>query len=281
MSGTLPSESRAEKFRQVSHQLLCLNDISEEVVQRFWDLDSIGIIDKKGEIDPVLTEFEQCVSFSENRYEVSLPWKRSGGHRLLNNETLTRKRLDSLNKRLDKNPDLQKRYDEAIMEMENIGVVQEIPEKEMVSAYPTYYMPHHPVVKESRVTTKVRPVFDASAPGRNGVSLNDCLETGPSLLPNLPEILIRFRRWKVALTADITKAFLQIKVRREDQDVHRFLWKTKGKVKVMRFTRVPFGNKSSPFLLNATIKHHLSLLDTTKVVQELVENLYVDDIRSY
>ncbi|XP_068245362.1 uncharacterized protein [Palaemon carinicauda] len=81
-----------------------------------------------------------------------------------------------------------------------------------------------PVVRESSNSTKVRPVFDASAVGYNGISLNDCLECGPSLNPDLVGVLIKFRRWKVALTADITKAFLQIKVRREDQDVHRFLW---------------------------------------------------------
>ena len=58
------------------------------------------------------------------------------------------------------------------------------------------------------------------------------------------------------LTADVTKAFLQVQVCREDQDVHRFLWDDQGIVRVMRFVRVPFGNKSSLFLLNATVKHH-------------------------
>lgn len=66
-------------------------------------------------------------------------------------------------------------------------------------------------------------MFDASAAGPNGFSLNDCLESGPSLIPDLVEILLRFRRWNVALTADITRAFLQIGVQRPDQDVHRFL----------------------------------------------------------
>ena len=103
-------------------------------------------------------------------------------------------------------------------------------------------MPHRPVVKESSTTTNVRPVFDASAPCRNGVSLNDCMEAGLNLIPSLPEILIRFRRWKVALTADITKAFLQIKIKESDRDVSRFLWDANGVVRIMRFTRVPFGN---------------------------------------
>ena len=84
-------------------------------------------------------------------------------------------------------------------------------------------MPHRPVIKEGSRTTKIRPVFDASATGNNGVSLNSCLETGPCLLSNLVDILARFRRWKVAITSDISKAFLQIRVRPGDRKVHRFL----------------------------------------------------------
>ena len=45
----------------------------------------------------------------------------------------------------------------------------------------------------------------------------------------------------------------------------------------MRILRVPFGNCSSPFMLNATIKHHLAQSEQSKVVSELQENLYVDD----
>ena len=85
-----------------------------------------------------------------------------------------------------------------------------------------------------------------------------------------------FRRWKVALTGDIKKAFLQINVRK-DRDVHRFLWNINGNIRTMRFVRVPFGNKSSPFLLNATIKHLLKGFPSSEVVAELNDNLYVDD----
>lgn len=40
---------------------------------------------------------------------------------------------------------------------------------------------------------------------------------------------------------------------------------------------MPFGNTSSPFLLNSTLKHHLNSYPDTVTVQELQENLYVDD----
>ena len=45
----------------------------------------------------------------------------------------------------------------------------------------------------------------------------------------------------------------------------------------MNFIRVPFGNKSTPFLLNANIKHHLKGFSSSEVVAELNDNFYVDD----
>ncbi|XP_071544498.1 uncharacterized protein [Panulirus ornatus] len=168
-------------------------------------------------------------------------------------------------------------YDAVFEGYKREGIIEEVPEGEMNSPYPTFYLPHHPVVREVSTTSKVRPVFDASAVSYNGVSLNHCLEVGPPLNPQLVEVLMRFRRWKVALTGDITKAFLQINVRKEDRDVYRFLWNYNGDIRIMRFTRVPFGNKSSPFLLNATVKHHLKSFPDSEVIAELKDNLYVDD----
>ena len=118
---------------------------------------------------------------------------------------------------------------------------------------PVYYLPHRPVVRLNSSSTKIRPVFDASAKGPNGLSLNDCMVTGPSLNPDLVEILIRFRHFPFVVTADIVKAFLQINVSDHDKNVHRFLLPGKNGVKHMRFNRVIFGNTSSPFILNATI----------------------------
>ena len=278
LSGPMPDNTASFSGVHISHQLLCL-DVSESLIRNLWELESVGICgDDSPERDPVLCEFEKNVQFSNGRYEVSLPWKSEGTRpQLLNNEKLAKVRLDQLTRRLSKDPSLEERYHAVLQDMCVEGIVEEVPSDQIVGPPLVYYMPHRPVVKESSLTTKVRPVFDASAKGFNKVSLNDCLHSGPSLLPDLPGILIRFRRWKVALSADVTKAFLQIGIHREDRDVHRFLWNDRGKIRVMRFLRVPFGNKSSPFLLNATVKHHLSKFPQSRVVQELLDNLYVDD----
>jgi hypothetical protein len=45
----------------------------------------------------------------------------------------------------------------------------------------------------------------------------------------------------------------------------------------MRFRRVTFGINFIPFLLTATILHHLRLFENSNVVRELQKDLYVDD----
>ena len=51
------------------------------------------------------------------------------------------------------------------------------------------------------------PFDDASAKS-TGPSLNDCLHAGPSLISDIPDVLMRFRYLQIALAADIEKAFL-------------------------------------------------------------------------
>ena len=64
-------------------------------------------------------------------------------------------------------------------------------------------------------TTKVRIVYDGSAKSsKEGKSLNDCLETGPNLIPHI--LKAKFRWNSVGLTAHIEKAFLNVGMKKED-----------------------------------------------------------------
>ena len=155
----------------------------------------------------------------------------------------------------------------------------------MTGVSKVHYLPHHAVVRRDKQTTKLRIVFDASAKC-DGPSLNECLYTGPKFDQSILDILLRFRMHQVALTADIERAFLMVSISEQDRDVLRFLWvdikKDPPEACAFRFTRVVFGVSSSPFLLNATIQHHLEehKLAFPNTVKILSRSTYVDDIVS-
>ncbi len=115
----------------------------------------------------------------------------------------------------------------------------------------------HAVYKDSSSTTKIRAVFDASAKSATGVSLNDNLLNdnllvGPTIHPPLIDVLLRFRLYPVALTADISKMYRAIELTPTDKDLHRFVWRSHPEkpLKDYRMTRVTFGVSASSFAAN-------------------------------
>ena len=82
-------------------------------------------------------------------------------------------------------------------------------------------------------------------------------------------------------------AFLNIAISPEHRDYLRFLWindpsSEDPHIQVLRFTRVVFGLTSSPFILNATLKHHVNQYAYVDpdFVNEFMRSLYVDDFAS-
>jgi hypothetical protein len=178
---------------------------------------------------------------------------------------------------------LKAAYDEIFVNWLQEGIIEEIPMSQWDEGH---YLPHRPIVKEGG-TTRVRPVFDASAKERGQPSLNHCLEKGMNLIEIIPTLLLRFQLHWIGIIADIRKAFLQIGLCQEDRDFLRFLWVTaEGALKIFRHARVAFGVTSSPFLLGAVIDFHLKKHserseETTEYTRSTIEKLrksfYVDN----
>jgi hypothetical protein len=251
-------------------------------ITKFWDLESIGIKDQNSDVhESVISDLK----FSGTRYSVGLPWKESQDP-LPTNYELSLKRMKGQIKRLNKDPVLLGEYDSIIKAQEEAGVIEKVsPNKVISPKSKVHYIPHQAVVRKD-ATTKVRIVYDASAKSqKSGVSLNDWLNAGPSLNPLLFDILLRFREQRVALVADIEKAFLNIEVHERDRDSLRFLWvddvlRNNLNLVVYRFCRVVFGVNSSPFLLSATLRHHISkyAVYDKDFADKLLRSFYVDDL---
>ena len=69
------------------------------------------------------------------------------------------------------------------------------------------YMPMHAVRKSSKTTTKICVVFDASATSSSGTSLNEQCMIGPTVHAPMLDVLLRFRRYKVALATDVSQMY--------------------------------------------------------------------------
>ena len=197
------------------------------------------------------------------------------------NFELSQKRLLGLVSRLLQDPQVLWEYDKTIKEQISKGIVEIVEGSMVQNASKCHYLLHHAVIRKDKSTTKLRIIYDASA-NTEGPSLNDCLYAGLSFGQHILDILIRFRLHRIALIADIEKAFLIIAIAEQDRDVLRVLWLDDinshlPRIQVLRFARVVFGVASSPFLLNATLKHHIEQLDP-EFVKKFQRSIYVDDI---
>ncbi|GFU94432.1 uncharacterized protein TNCV_2644201 [Trichonephila clavipes] len=166
-----------------------------------------------------LTDFKNKMKILPNgRYEVKLPWK-CNSENLPSNKELTGKRhLQMMNKL--RNGKFFEDYKSVFRQWENLNIIERVPEVELNNE--CHYLPHRPVIKLDSATTKIRPVFDASAREKGKPSLNDCLYKGVNLIELIPDILDRFRIYPVGIVADIEKAFLMLSVAPKDRDYLRF-----------------------------------------------------------
>ena len=201
-----------------------------------------------------VNDFNNGLNFDGKNYEVRLPWKRDHP-KLENNYAQAVKRLESIERKLKRDPKKAEAYTTAINQYVEKGFAEEV--FDLTSGDESVrYLPHHAVFRADRQTTKCRIVFDASARKQDSVSLNDCVLPGPALQP--------------------------IKLAPKDQDVHRYLWrdlKTEEAPKVYRMLRLTFGVNSSPFLAIATVNAHVNKYADTfpDATREILHNMYVDD----
>uniref|UniRef100_A0A1X7T549 Uncharacterized protein n=1 Tax=Amphimedon queenslandica TaxID=400682 RepID=A0A1X7T549_AMPQE len=126
-------------------------------------------------------------------------------------------------KRLKHDPKLLVEYDRVIQDQVNNGIVEVVENLKEADADKIYYLPHHAVIRQDKETTKVRVVHDASAKDKCP-SLNECLHVGPKFGQGIFELLLTFRMYAHAFTADVEKAILMIAFEKSDRDAFRFLW---------------------------------------------------------
>ncbi|UYV78708.1 hypothetical protein LAZ67_16002504 [Cordylochernes scorpioides] len=234
---------------------LCVATLLSLDLENLWKLDAIGVSDAEVEkkTQSLQAEIEEHFAHTttrdiEGRYEVALPWVQDK-ERIPSNKDLAENQLRSVRRKLEEVGDM-KEYGQIFEEWMKQGIIEYAREDKLDGVH---YLPHRPVYKRNSQTSRIRPVFNASARKRVGVS------------------------------SDIEKAFLQIGIKEEDRDYLRFLWHTEdGRLITYRHKRVVFGITTSPYLLKATLSLHLDKApEHLKITAEqLKSSFYVDNCLS-
>lgn len=214
-----------------------------------------------------------------NSWVAPLPFRQPRQH-LPNNREQAVKRFASLQCSLNKRPEMQQQYMAfmgKILENGHAEVAPSLGEREECWYLPTFGV-FHP-----QKPGQIRVVFDSSAK-HLGISLNDVLLTGPDLNNTLLGVLMRFRKEKVAILADIQQMFYCFQVQQDHRNYLRFLWyKDNDMTKEIidyRMTVHVFGNSPSPAVaiygLRRAIKEGAQE-HGTDTVNFVERHFYVDD----
>ncbi|XP_058817528.1 uncharacterized protein LOC131680834 [Topomyia yanbarensis] len=167
---------------------------------------------------------EETTRRTASGFETGLLWKTDNPH-FPNSYPMAVRRLQSLERKLQKDPELKQTVRKLIADYEEKGYAHKASEEELLTADSNrvWYLPLG-VVTNPRKPGKIRLIWDAAAK-TDGVSFKSQLLKGPDLLTPLPTVLSQFRQYPIAVCGDIKEMFHQIKIREQDCQSQRFLWR--------------------------------------------------------
>ncbi|XP_039302131.1 uncharacterized protein LOC113005359 [Solenopsis invicta] len=282
VQGRTPLSNSSCRTVTVQHCTIAESVSLNSELRRFWEIEEIP---RHTILSPEEQRCENHFLTSHSRtpagqYVVRLPFKNGPPIDIGTSRDIAERCLKTLLRRLQANFDLKREYSDFLQEYEKLGHMRKAPESSESSQF--VYIPHHPVIRDSSATTRVRVVFNASSPTSNSWSLNDHLLAGQKLQTDLAAVLLRWRQYRYVYSADVAKMYRQIRVDPRDTDYQRILWidENTGKVQEYQLLTVTYGTTSAPFLALRVLRQliHDDGRDFPLAVPVLQENIYVDDV---
>lgn len=218
----------------------------------------------------------------DGRYTVRIPFKNNQAE-LGESRKTAAARLIQLEKRFKKDAPFKQLYHQFMQEYINLKHMEPVQEKpEDGKSTNIYYIPHHGIIKKDSTTTRLRVVFDASSKTTTGISLNDCMMNGPKLQQDLADILLRWRKHKIVMTADIEKMYRQIWINKQDQNYQRILWRSNPlkPMEAYKLKTVTYGTTAASFLAIRALKQLATdgINDYPIGASIILTDFYVDDL---
>ncbi len=218
----------------------------------------------------------------DGHYVLPLPFKGIDRPEFPCNRRVALHRLSKLRDRFIRDPKYYSDYSKVMDKLLSQGHASIVDNPQYSDVGRAWFLPHHGVY-QPRKPDKLRVVFDGSSKYK-GVSLNECLLTGPDLINSLCGILCRFRQDLVAFSCDIQEMFHQFVVDSPYRDYLRFYWYKDNNYSlepsVYTMNRHLFGSTSSPGCSNFCLKQLASDYqnsDNKQACDFVKRSFYVDD----
>ncbi|XP_075150784.1 uncharacterized protein LOC142224892 [Haematobia irritans] len=282
LTGPLPYQSETTPPTIVTY--FCEISLDKKI-PRFWEVEDIPRKRFLSATDSFCEDLYIRTTHrnEEGRYVVSLPFKESYPQdtNIGKSRHIAMAQYFRNEARLIRNPDLKMDYDSALEEYISLNHMAPINFSPEIESPESYYLPHHAVIRPESKTTRVRVVFNASAPTSNGINLNDILYSGPGLQNELIVLILKWRFFEYVFNGDITKMYRQILVNPKQTSFQRILFRKQPNHPIQDFElqTVTFGVNCAPYL---AIRTMMQLADDVIVkfplASEILKNfMYVDD----
>ena len=289
LAGSVKSVVKPERLHVMHiHRVLNADESLNKRVEDWWRTESFStkyedVTPRSREDKRAIETLERTVKHVSGRYEVGMLWREQEVE-FPDNRLMAVKRLESTERKLNRDKDLAKKYCAIIEDYVDKGYGRKLTAEEADVPTPKqWFLPHHPVRNPNK-PGKVRIVMDAAAK-HDGVSLNDKLRIGPDLLNSLVGVLLRFREQRVGLAADIEAMFHQVQIIEEDQPALRFLWRNleqQHPPDVYQMLVMIFGAASSPCMANYVLRkialdNREDVSFSEDAIRSVEKNFYMDD----
>lgn len=245
-----------------------------DLMERFWKIEDMPserhLSFEEQECENIFTRTIQ--QSNEGRYIVNMPL--NGKIRLLGkSKTVAIRQFLSIERKMRNQNDFRDNYHDFMLGFEQLGHMRKISDHMEEG----YYTPHHGVLSSK----KFRVVFNASCVTTTGISLNDCQLVGAKLQKDLAEILMSFRSYRIALTADIVKMYRQVEITEEHRKYQKIIWRYSPNepLGVYEINRVMYGQAAAPFLAVRAMQHCACEYEKLypKGATAILNDFYIDD----
>lgn len=279
---TGPLTVNSFSFNTINVHHASVEESLDLTLRQFWEIEQVPSCSNLSKFERECEDHFQntYIRLPNGAYQLKLPFL-SDAPILGDSKEVAFRTFCSIEKKLNRTPDLFEQYSAFMKEYLSLSHMSLI--GPLNSHFKDQnFLPHHPVIRQDSLTTKLRVVFNGSAKTSNNCSINDCLHTGVALQKDIVAIITRWRQHRYVLTSDVEKMFRQISIAPEDRHFQCILWRFSQfePLQIYELNTITYGLRSSPFQANRVIKQlcqdeRIRFPNASKCLED---NVYVDDV---